>query len=950
MIAKRILSSLLTGTSVFAVSGILAVTPLHAQDGDVPEEPGTNTPPDTGAVDTEGQAAEDSDEVILVTGLRASMASAQSIKVNSDQFVDSITAIDIGALPDRNVAEALQRISGIQIERNRGEGSGIAIRGLTQVRTEVNGRDSFGAFNGRALGFEDVPSELLAGVDVYKNPSAELVEGAIGGLVNLRTRVPFDQDGLLLAGSVGVNNYSLSDTEKFNASGLISYSAETDGGRFGILFNASYYESNYRSDELVLEPFVETSNLPDGIAGPQIVSDGAGIATFFGERERRGLYGALQWAPSDDLEFYAQVFNTKYTFGNNNYSFFVTRGTDPQGVEGLTPVGEFEFAPDGTFLRGGYSVGFTSSNNEYAYNETETTDYAAGFNWSVNDRLKINADLQFIEASAVREAYAAFGGRDAGTYYIDLTGDTPLITFGPDGVADTSNYYVIAVQDHIEDNEADQWSARVDLEWEFDYDSPLRSFTAGARYTDRSAITRSTPYNWTFVSAPWGGGPLVPFENYAIDNPNTGGPFFGGRIDVQQLPSFDYNLLRDPQSLFSEIYAIAGANCCNGGATRDLVSIVPERDTNTQTQKTYAAYGMLRFGRDEALSGNVGLRVVRTKNTADGFLNLTYRETPSGPNLLTQTTIASDREYTSWLPSLNLRWRVAPDLQFRAAASKGLSRPPFFDLRAMFALSENYQQDIDDNGTPDDPSDDIPGTPELQSRTGGGGNPFLEPLRVNQADFAVEWFPNSQTLVYGTVFYKDLTNFLTQDTYPFEYEVPGQGVQTFTVSSNVNGTEGTIKGFEIGGNTFFDFLPEPFDGLGLQANLTYVDSSAPGATGTLFDGTPVPNKLQGLSDWSYNIVGLYEKGPVHARIAYNWRDDYLLTIASNGTGNIPIYREAYGQIDASFSYDFGDHVSVVLDVVNLTNSRKDEYQYFPNNPRKFQLDDRRIGFSIRFRN
>jgi TonB-dependent receptor len=862
------------------------------------------------------------------------MASAQAIKINADQFVDSITAIDIGALPDRNVAEALQRISGIQITRNRGEGSSIAIRGLTQVRTEVNGRDSFGASGGRALGFEDVPSELLAGVDVYKNPSAELIEGAIGGLVNLRTRMPFDQRGFLVAGSVGLNNYSLSDKWKFNGSLLASNRWDTGIGEIGVLLNFSWFQGNYRSDEIVIEPYVNTMNLPAGITGPRSVPDGAGFATFFGDRDRKGAYGALQWAPSSNLEFYAQAFHTDYYMESSNLSHFVTRGTDPNGVNGLTPLPGFEFDDDGTFVAGGYDGIGTGSNNQVAFNTSKTTDYSAGMKWQPTDRLRVNADFQYIKSTAVNRSFSAFGQRDAGSYFLDLSGKTPQVTFGPAGAEDPANFYVIGVMDHLEDSDADQYTGRADLEWEFDDESPLRSFTAGVRYTDRSAINRSTPFNWTFLSAPWAGNTPVPFSDYAIENPFTDN-FFGGQSIVQTVPSFDFGRLFYPETLFAELYAKAGPSCC-GPTTRPLIDYTAN-DINTQDEKTYAGYAMLRFGRDQALSGNVGVRVVRTENRATGQSNLTYRTTPTGPNIIVQQPIDVSQGYTKILPSLNLKYKLAPDLQLRAAASKGLSRPPFYDLRAIFNLSENYV-----SATPGGP-------PTLRDRTGTGGNPYLKPLTVAQADAAIEWFPNRNTLLYGTIFYKRLKNFLTTAVYPLEAEVPGAGVQTFTVTSLVNGTEGTVKGFELGGNTFFSFLPSPFDGFGAQANLTYVDSSAPGAVGTLPNGTVVPTTLQGLSKWSYNAVALYEKNGLRIRAAYNWRDDYLDTISGNGTAAIPIYYKAYGQIDGSISYEVSPNISLVLDVVNLTNKRKVSYQNIPEHPREFQLDDRRIGFSIRIR-
>ncbi|MEZ0241957.1 MAG: TonB-dependent receptor [Sphingomonas sp.] len=881
------------------------------------------------------EQTEEEDPGITVTGLRQSLASAQSIKVNSDQFVDSVTAIDIGALPDRNVAEALQRVSGIQITRNRGEGSSIAIRGLTQVRTEVNGRDSFGASGGRALGFEDVPSELLAGVDVYKNPSAELIEGGIGGLVNLRTRMPFDSKGLLVAATVGVNNYSLSDATTVNGSVLISNRWETGIGEIGILANVSYFKSNYRSDELVLEPYVSTSNLPVGQTGPREVTDGAGIATFFGDRERRGAYGAIQWAPGPDIEFYAQAFYSRYYIEGSNLGTFVTRGTDPQGVTGLTPIGTFEFASDGTFLRGGYDGIATNNNNQINFNISATADYSAGFKWAATENLRINADFQYIKASAENRNYSAFGNRDSGSYYVDLRGDVPQITFGPAGADNGANYYLIAVMDHKEDSNADQKTGRLDLEWDFDEDGPLRSFTAGVRYTDRSAVNRSTPYNWTFLSAPWAGNTAIPLSAYGTPNPFTDG-FFGGQATVQTLPSFNYNLLFDPGPLFAELYTRAGPSCC-GPTTRPLTDYNPLTDINVQDETTWTGYAMLRFGHNDALSGNIGIRVVRTENSASGRSVLTYRTTPTGSDIRLETPFSASQAYTSVLPSLNLKYKVQDGLQFRAAASRGLSRPPFYDMRALFNLSENYVA----VGM---------GTPTLRDRTGGGGNPYLKPLEVTQADVAVEWFPNSSTMLYATAFYKDLTNFLTNAVYPLQADVPGKGTQTFMVTAQVNGTKGTVKGFEIGGNTFFSFLPAPFDGFGVQGNITYVDSDAPGAVGTLANGIQVPTTLQGLSKWSFNAVGMYEKGGFRLRVAYNWRDNYLDTISGNGTGAIPIYVKAYGQLDASVSYDISPNIGVTLDVVNLTNSQKIQYQNVISHPRKYQLDDRRIGFSIRLRN
>jgi iron complex outermembrane receptor protein len=939
---------LMLGASALAL-GLSA--PAIAQDAPAPADDTT-------------KPAEDEEPAIVVTGLRASIASAQSIKQNSGQFVDSITAIDIGKLPDANVAEALQRISGIQIFRNRGEGSSIAIRGLTQVRTEVNGRDSFGASGGRSLGFEDVPSELLGGVDVYKNPSAELIEGGIGGLVNLRTRMPFDQKGLLVSGTVGMNYYDLIDDTKPNASLLVSDRWETGIGEIGVLVDLSYFQGAFRSDDITIEPYFDRTNVPGYVGKTLSVPDGAGIGITFGQRKRKGAYAAVQWAPSSNLEIYGQFFRTDYFIETPNYTSFVTCGTDVSCANNMALNGTFKFDNDGKFISGSFGgFGATANNSQFTSNRSVTADYSTGFKWAIGDNLKLNGDFQYIDSLAENRSFTAFPQQDGGSLSIDLSGDLPKIAFGP-GTSNPANYYIIALMDHLEDSKADEKSGRLDLEWSFDDDSPLKSFTAGVRYTDRSAINRSTPYNWQFLSAPWGGSATAPnglrLNGYEIQNPFDSSFFYGkGTGVVGNVPFLEWHRLRDGATAFSQLSQAAGASCC-GPFPRTLIQYAPT-DINTQSEQTMAAYGMLRFDFDKGgnfpLDGNIGLRVVRTKNEASGFYNLTYRvgQFNSGTNNTVNTPYGGSQNYTEFLPSLNLRYHLTDDLQLRAAASRGLSRPNFYDLRANFTVSQSPSY----NASRTAPGNVSCGTFTAQNApnecfdvtyNGNGGNPLLKPLTTNQADVALEWFPSSSSMLYGTLFYKKVNNFAGTAIRPQSFAVPGYGTQTFQVTSILNGDKGTIKGFEVGGNTFFSFLPAPFDGFGVQANATYVDSKAPSLISFDANGRPLQTPLQGLSKWSYNLVGFYEKHGLTARVAYNWRDDYLDTVTGNGTGAVPIYRKAYGQLDASLSYDFSKNFSATLDVVNLLRQRKESYQAIPEHPRDFLQEDRRIGVSLRLRN
>jgi TonB-dependent receptor len=984
----RVNRLLLAGASVLSL--VAGAVPALAQDAG---KPGEGAPPQSSASDTGGdkgtpsngalprdgtgtQAAvppaaagtvdqadtaasgDGADGEIVVTGLRQSLATAQALKFNSDQFVDSITATDIGKLPDRNVAEALQRVSGIQISRNYGEGSGIAIRGLTQVKTTLNGRDVFGGSGGRALGFEDVPSELLAGVDVYKDPSAKEIEGGIGGLVNLRTRMPFDEKGFLVSASMGSNYYDLAKDARFNGSALVSKTWENTGiGDFGVLFDVSYFEGVFRRDQATVEPYVPVTGIP-GYAGRTLnMPDGAGIQVTQGGRKRRGLYGAVQWEPASNLQLYGTAFQSRYKIRTPNYSSFVTNGTSPDYLRYQQPnAGGFNFTPDGTFVSGGFN-GFIpaysgivpgapdytqfvntalniQNNTQIAFSTTTTTDYAGGVKWQPTDRLHVNVDLQYERATARVESYTSFGQRDLAGYTLDLSGDLPAIGFqvpaGTPPISDVGSYRVTALMDHLEASKATQKAARVDLEWDFD-DSILTSLQGGLRYTDRDAVNRSSPYNWSGATNPT---PLTSDLVPGVLNP-FGTLFHGdGANIIGQVPFISANLFNDPAAAFQSIVG------------RGLTTFSP-LDINTQREKTYAGYAAAYFKVDVGvpIDGNIAVRVVGTDSGATGTTRLTYRVDPTtlADAINLDTPYSADQSYTKVLPSINVRAHLTDRLQLRGAASKGLARPEFSQLNPNRSISVGYVAVQNAAGQ-------TIAYVRNGINTGNGGNPLLKPLTTDQADVALEWNAARTTFFYGTLFYKKLKNFTFQTTRNEDYAVPGQAGATFLVTQYLNGTRGTVKGAELGGNTFFDFLPGPLSGLGVQANVTYVDSSAPGATGTLQNGDQVPTSLQGLSKWSYNVVGLYEKYGVTARAAYNWRSSYLVDSAGNGTGGIPIYNRAYGQLDASLGYNFTPKVSVTLDAINLTRSRYDSYQYFSQNPRNYELNDRRFGLSFRMRN
>lgn len=881
-------------------------------------------------------------EEIVVSGQRASLESAQQIKRESAVIVDSVVAVDIGKLPDINVAETLQRISGVQISRNRGEGSDIAIRGLTQVRTELNGRDIFSTTGGRALNFEDVPSELLAGVDVYKNPAANQIEGGVGGIVNLRTRMPFDADGRLLSVAVSGTHYDLRDDDGYGASALYSDRWETSAGEFGFLANVSYSDAVFREDAIIVEPFFTRTDIP-GYLGQEVeVASGGGISSWNGDRQRTGIALAGQWAPNEDLEFYATYLSSQYEFYDPQTGLFAY-GAGEGGS--LTPVdGSFSFDADGNLLTGGFVSPPFQSFTRDAIRDSETTDYATGFIWHARDNVKVSADLQHIDSTTSYRDVTGFGSLEAGsTFFMDLTGSEPAFSVEPDGyLEDPENYFYQAMMERTADNDGSETAVRADLEWSFDQGTFMRSFTSGVRYTTKDITTSDSGFNWAAISGPpWDGSDIAQAdydefpEYYALDPYQS--DFWRGDGSER---NFGPHFVVDPALLSNHQQALdvlGGMNPQSGAPT----TFSEQDQINEQDETTEAIYGMVEFGSDDfalPFDGNLGIRVVNTDVSATGVQTLTYRtEADPTTEIQEQSPIVVDQSYTETLPSLNVRFTLQENLYWRVAASKGLSRPSFDSLSANFTLTENY---LDEDGDPTT-------APVFRDSTGSGGNPGLKPLTVDQFDTALEWYYGDANMTYVTLFHKDVKNFTQNGVYDAEFEVPGKGLRTFEVSAPVNGEDGTIQGFEVGVTHFFENLPSPFDGFGLQANYTYVDSEAPSPSAVDSEGNPLLVPLEGLSENSYNFIAMYEKDNVSARLAYNWRDSWVITTAGNGTGNLPIYNDDYGQLDGSVTYDFNEIFSVSFDVVNILDENRFTYQAFPNRPRDYVLNDRRFGVRLR---
>jgi iron complex outermembrane recepter protein len=888
---------------------------------------------------------------ITVTGIRASVEKAQDTKRDADTFVDSLSATDIGALPDRSVTETLSRIPGVTIdhflsqgdpEHFSAEGNGVQVRGLTQVRSELNGRDSFSANGGRAISFQDVPSELMSGVDVYKNQTAAMIEGGLGGTVNLRTFMPFDFQGQKIAASVSENYGDFAKKYKPSASALYSNRWNTSIGEMGFLVDLADSRLATRTDGLFVRPFFKNAS---GVWVPR----GADWRTLQYDRKRDGAYLAFQWRPSKDLDLYATAFQSKYHEVWDEDAIFVSNDPTKVTVDASQPsqVNGGVFQSGRLTQDGGMPMGtdIRASNSH-----SKTTDFSTGMKWRLGSSTELTSELQFVKATTNSlDSTVALG---TNVPYIDVAlngSNPPRIGVDSSFTTNPANYYWGFTMDHQDKNYAKELAWRADIQHSF-ADGFVQGVKAGVRLTNRYANNIDTGYNWKPVFQTWmqywavpGGVPLPGLNlngtvNSSLVHLDTFNNFYKGGAGI---PGAFYapvlSTALDYPTSYQDIHAAADPyyTCCYAGTYQN--TLLDAAHTNVQHEKTYAAYGMLEFGVDDAnLSGNVGVRAVRTTNAAQGFL--VYPNQVLAPYLGAGQTapVTARNQYTDVLPSLNLKWEFAPNWITRFAFSKAIARPDFNQMQAYQVLNAAVQPGY----TPPTGATSVP-VDKLALTGDSYSNPYLTPMKANQFDLSLEWYfdPDRGGMAWVNVFHKGIRDYFRRESHLVTYPgVDGNSYQ-YLITRPVNVGTATIDGAEIGWNQFFDFLP--VKGFGMSANYTYIRSR----THVPNDTTAVPVDTDGsgygslpadgLSKNSLNVAGFYEHGPWQIRLAYNWRSQYLLSIGPNGyngTDNnipwkLPVFADAYGQLDGSIFYSFNEHVKLGLEMNNLNNAEQRTIMY-----------------------
>lgn len=1066
--------------SILAMFIMAASVPGFAQDSAT----SNNVKPAKAGAETEALVEE-----VLVTGMRESLETAQDIKRSADTVVDSITAKDLGSFPDKSVAEALQRVAGVTVNRFAAsadtshfsaEPSGVIVRGLNQVRTEFNGRDSFSANSNRGLSWGDISPELMAGVDTYKNQTAELIEGGIAGTVNMRTRLPFDQADDMYAVSVQGNYGDISEKTTPEVSALASHRWNTNAGEFGVLVNLAYSNINTASEGVqygrldhyapgVYEDF--RTYMPGYIAFRDNEYDRTrnGGALAFQWQDNDGKYVAtLQYNRSDYnnimKEHVAQTQLGNFGWQKSVFADVSDPALYPQPAKGTDPL---TFGPDGFFQTGvvtnqmGYwsdqsmlndagqqfiascqswsscddkTIGaLTTTQTRYSDSENITEDFAFNFKWEVSDTVHANFDIQRVSSTVTTydmEAAVASYNNAA----VDLTGHLPSVTLlaptnvalNPGGLTNPSNYNVDHIMDHLEDSSGNELAMRADVKIDID-SGIISSLKLGARYADREQEVNWSTYNFGGFSHSYASHP----EYFFLTTPANASGFKGwpefystrnwesdfGSLTVDgadnSLIFADMDLMKNrtawTESMSASALGIPAGQAwdptCSGlGARAGEVAgtCFKPAEMVDISEVTKAIYVQLNFGGedlnlfDKPLSGNIGVRYVETVDESHGGINIPtftadqLKDEPSDSSDPTQLPVvpftighyisAEDKAFADGtgklntasithrnpLPSLNLKWDLTDEVLLRFAASRALSRPDVGNMRNYLEFSPTLPSltSANDPLWIKDSAGNITGVKVAYKGT--AQNPYLKPITADQIDLALEWYFADAGSFTLTVFEKKFHDYI-QSANRYADITNNGTTRTVEITSPVNGDGAKVQGIEVAFQQFFDFMPAPFDGLGVQTNYTYLKND--GITNTNISsqntngsttqaGAPdqvAVDALEGLSDHSYNFVLMYEKEAIAARLAYSWRSSYMVT-ALDCCVMVPIWNDDYGQLDASFKYKFNDNVELALQASNLLNEETTLTQQVTNAadgalklPNAWFQNDRRFTVGLRLK-
>jgi iron complex outermembrane recepter protein len=837
------------------------------------------------------------EEVVVTASFRDSLKAALDVKRNSANMVDSILAEDIADFPDSNLADAMQRIPGVAITKEAGEGREITVRGLSSTFTRVMinnamsqslAAGSGGVRTDRAFDFNVFASEMFNRLDVHKTQSAELEEGSLGATVNLHTGRPFDYDN----GTGAVNLQASYNEQSGKTSPRLSgmYSMKNEDETFGALVSVAYSErfvNNRGADTGRWEDDVFPGNADDAALSASWHPRFPRFADKTHDQERTGVTTSFQFRPSEStLVTLDGMFANMQSVRREPFMEAISLARSSSGK--LT--GD-EVVADGYVIDANNSLVVANVANVdvrseafVAEWESDYKQYALTLDHEFSDDFRVKAmystsdsQLDNREATVIYEHFNEADSRRTFDYadaassvafdFTDML--APGISYGFD-TTNPANWAVSEFRDRVYDASSGSDSFKVDFAYDVN-DNVTLKFGANTReYGYEIAGTRA---DRSFSSADGRDG--------TVDNVACGISAVVTAADGSVVNAGGQSFFMADDAAFATFRAATDCwtPAVRGGDTRDV------------TEETTGVYAQMDFDYDmngTPIRGNYGVRYVETDLSATGI--------NSG------TTVTVDNSYSDVLPSLNISANVTDELVLRAAWSKVMSRPNLGDLNPGGSISTFGDLKV------------------------SYGNPFLEPFRSTNIDLSAEYYFDEGALLSFAYFDKDIESFPSSETVTLSWPEIGLpdsllGAQAefirnadFDVSRKTNGGGGELSGYEIQYQQNLTFLPEGWmQNLGVIANMTSVESSV--------DSTGL--RLNGQSNESYNFTAFYEDDKFSTRLAYSYRGNY--TSATNSDVNKIQYRAPAESLDFSMSYELSDDLRLTLEALNLTNEKIADY-------------------------
>lgn len=904
----------LSASSIVGFAGLMPMA-ANAQTAEAEQAPEEQVAAEPGA----------EDDVIVVSGYRRSLESAQEIKRSSDAIVDAVVAEDIGKLPDTFASSALQRVSGVTVTRGGGESAGVTVRGLPDLTTTYNGRQIFTA-EGRYVQIQDFPAGTVAALEVYKTTLADQIEGGIAGSINVRGRKPFDFNGFELSGSANMVLSEQSQNYAPNGNLLISNRWDTGIGEMGLLLNASYVGIDFldstREQALVIAT-TNSGNAPgnEGLRYP----DAQGNFLGYGDRYRPSVNAAFQWKPTPDLEIYVdglyQGFRSK---DYNRWMFIPIFGG--MSLTDITTIPGTDKIESMTVTNAVRPDGFTGSFN----GKTDTYQFGGGVKWE-RDRLTVSADLAYTDSQWTADlvnvdyAFADSPVREV-VFEADQDGG-PTQYFVDYDLTDPDNFISRGLyQEHLEVTGKD-WQARGDISYELG-EGFLQRLQAGVRFGNRDAGRD--------------------FGNHYVNNEGARIPMadLPGAVITTSLPGFAYNNVQ-PNDFYAAITRDSIRDNLPAlraffGAPEGLPTYNPT-DTFRANEKSYAGYVQAKYGFDMGdivVDGVVGLRAVKTETTISGFSRI-----DEGGGVITFPEVTAKSDYTDYLPNVSARIGLTNELQMRLSYTQTRTRPSFFDMRPNTTLGQPV---ILAPGDPCLVDATTPDCIERLRRGGSAGNPDLKPLTADNFDASLEYFFSRTGSLTAAIFRHDAEGFLANFD---DRSQPG-----LRISRPINLGKTKLQGAEVSFTSFLDFdsFPEWAKGFGIQANATYIDAVGELQPAIAASYDDPMQAFPGVSKWAYNIIGIYEKPQFSARLAYNYRSKFVNYYSYEPLDPIahPVTEKGRGQLDGSLSITPTENFTIAFDVINILGNPLQRYRQFDTGDsftRQVIYLERSYSLGVRFR-